>query len=110
MKLIKQTTLHFQDTTSDKIYEVDLCQLGEDRYLVNFRYGRRGSNLKEGTKTDTPVTLPQAEKAFDKLVLEKTKKGYQDITTTPNVTLEKSPSTPLIEISVADPRKQAIWG
>lgn len=108
MKLIKQTTLHFQDTTSDKIYEVDLCQVGEDRYLVNFRYGRRGTNLKEGTKTDTPVTLPQAEKAFDKLVAEKTKKGYRDITTKPNVTPQNAQSTPLIEISVADPRKQAI--
>ncbi|MGD2183061.1 HEAT repeat domain-containing protein [Lusitaniella coriacea] len=79
MELIKRTTLHFQDSKSDKIYEVDLCRVGEDRYLVNFRHGRRGTNLKEGTKTTQAVSLVKAEKIFNKLVADKTKKGYQDI-------------------------------
>jgi predicted DNA-binding WGR domain protein len=79
MKLIKRTALYFQEDRSDKVYEVDLCQVGENLYSVNFRYGRRGANLKEGTKTDTAVSLPQAEKVFDKLVAEKVKKGYQEI-------------------------------
>jgi predicted DNA-binding WGR domain protein len=79
MKLIKRTALYFQEDRSDKVYEVDLCQVGENLYSVNFRYGRRGANLKEGTKTDTAVPLPQAEKVFDKLVAEKVKKGYQEI-------------------------------
>ena len=82
MKRIKQTTLHYQDNRSDKIYEVELLSAGDNGYIVNFRYGRRGANLKEGTKTPNPVSLPQAEKLFDKLVQEKTKKGYQDITAT----------------------------
>ncbi len=80
MKRIKQTTLHYQDDRSDKIYEVELLLAGDNGYIVNFRYGRRGANLKEGTKTPNPVSLPEAEKFFDKLVKEKTKKGYQDIT------------------------------
>lgn len=109
MKLIKQTTLHFQEAGSDKVYEVDLCQVGEDLYLVNFRYGRRGTNLKEGTKTDKAVPLAQAQKVFDKLVAEKTKKGYRDVTSAgvsaaPAVTQTAT----VVEISVGDPRKQAI--
>ena len=61
MQLIKRTTLHYQEGTSDKVYEVDLCLVGADRYVVNFRYGRRGATLKEGVKTEQPVTLAQAE-------------------------------------------------
>ncbi|HEY9693661.1 MAG TPA: hypothetical protein V6D15_15765 [Oculatellaceae cyanobacterium] len=80
MKLIKRTTLSYQEGTSDKIYEVDLCQLDKDAYLVNFRYGRRGSNLKEGSKTVEAVPLLQAQPIFDKLVNSKIKSGYQDIT------------------------------
>ncbi|NJK73456.1 MAG: WGR domain-containing protein [Microcoleus sp. SU_5_6] len=53
--------------------------MGENLYSVNFRYGRRGANLKEGTKTDTAVPLTQAEKVFDKLVAEKVKKGYREV-------------------------------
>jgi predicted DNA-binding WGR domain protein len=83
MQLIKRTTLHFQEATSDKIYEVDLCQTGENRYVVNFRYGRRGATLKEGVKTTQAVPLAEAEKVFDKLVAEKVKKGYQDVSTPP---------------------------
>lgn len=84
MKRIKQTTLYYQDDRSDKIYEVDLLAAGDDGYIVNFRYGRRGSNLKEGTKTSNPVSLRDAEVIFDKLVKEKTKKGYQaEALTTP---------------------------
>ncbi|MBD2312670.1 WGR domain-containing protein [Desertifilum sp. FACHB-1129] len=92
MQLLKRTTLHCQEGSSDKVYEVDLCQT-EGGYLVNFRYGRRGTTLKEGVKTTTPVPLAQAEKVFDKLVSEKTKKGYHDVSepisapeTTPKVT------------------------
>ena len=83
MQLIKRTTLHYREGTSDKVYEVDLCQIGENRYVVNFRYGRRGATLKEGVKTTQPVPLAEAQKIFDKLVGEKTKKGYQDVSTPP---------------------------
>lgn len=76
MKLIKQEKLQFQDAKSDKVYEADLCEVGTGEYTVNFRYGKRGGNLKEGTKTKSPVSLSEAEKIFDKLVESKTKKGY----------------------------------
>ena len=77
MKRIRQVRLFFQQGTSDKVYEVELCQLGPDSFTVNFRYGRRGSTLKESTKTPVPVSLVRAKTIFDKLVGSKQKKGYQ---------------------------------
>jgi hypothetical protein len=71
MKLIKQTILVFQEGRSDKVYEIDLCEVGPNRYVVNFRYGRRGSDLKEGAKTTSAVPLAEAEKVFATLVAEK---------------------------------------
>lgn len=109
MKLIKQTTLHFQEDRSDKVYEVDLCEVGRDRYLVNFRYGRRGANLKEGTKTDAAVPLASAEKIFDKLVAEKVKKGYRDVTVPKESARTATPPPPTtFNSSVSDPRQQAV--
>jgi bifunctional non-homologous end joining protein LigD len=44
--------------------------------VVNFAYGRRGSTLQTGTKTPAPVDHDTAKRTFDKLVREKTAKGY----------------------------------
>jgi predicted DNA-binding WGR domain protein len=77
MQLLKQSKLFFKEGNSDKVYEVDLCQVGAEQYVVNFRYGRRGATLKEGTKTDKPVILAIAEETFNALEVEKRKKGYQ---------------------------------
>lgn len=77
MRLIKQAILSFRQGSSDKVYEVDLCQIGIDQYVVNFRYGRRGTALRDGTRTVTPVSLDVAEREFDKLVASKTRKGYR---------------------------------
>jgi predicted DNA-binding WGR domain protein len=74
LKLVRQAKLFFQEGTSDKVYEIDLCESG-DGFLVNFRYGRRGASLKEGTKTIFPVPLAEAEKVFAALEQEKRKKG-----------------------------------
>ncbi|WBX73027.1 WGR domain-containing protein [Tenacibaculum pacificus] len=77
MKLIKQKKLYFLDEKSDKVYEVDLCE-SQDLFIVNFRYGRRGASLREGTKTVFPVSYEEAEKIFNKLVGSKEKKGYSE--------------------------------
>ncbi|NOT61265.1 MAG: WGR domain-containing protein, partial [Acidobacteria bacterium] len=79
MKLIKRTTLHFSEGTSDKVYEVDLCEVGVGAYVVNFRYGRRGAQLKEGSKTVSAVAQAEAEKIAAALLAEKTKKGYREV-------------------------------
>jgi predicted DNA-binding WGR domain protein len=78
MQLIKRTSLFYQEGSSDKVYEVDLCEVSPGRYVVNFRYGRRGSNLREGVETVQALPLNEAQRAFDKLVGSKVKKGYQE--------------------------------
>lgn len=77
MKLIKQSRLFFKEGNSDKVYEIDLCKISETQYVVNFRFGKRGSVLKEGTKTTSPISLASAEQVFDSLEAEKRRKGYQ---------------------------------
>jgi hypothetical protein len=76
MRLVKQSFLYFKEGNSDKVYEIDLCDTGNDKYVVNFRYGRRGGPLKEGSKTPVPVALTEAEKIFDTIETEKLSKGY----------------------------------
>ena len=78
MKLIEQTCLWNREGSSDKVYEVDLCEVGSDRYVVNFRYGRRGAALKDGTKTTLPVSKADGQRIFAQLVNEKKKGGYQE--------------------------------
>ena len=78
MKLIKTICLEFREGKSDKVYEVDLCEVGPDRFVVNFRYGRRGSKLQSGSKTPVPVPRVKAETIFDGLVHEKVGKGYHE--------------------------------
>ena len=71
MRLVKQSILYFKEGNSDKAYEIDLCDVGNDKYVVNFRYGRRNAKLKEGSKTPSPVSLAEAEKIFGELEDEK---------------------------------------
>ncbi len=77
MNLIRRTTLRFQDGTSDKVYEVDIVEVSEGNQLVNFRYGRSGKPLTEGSKTATPVDSAKAKKVADSLLVSKMNKGYQ---------------------------------
>ncbi|MEW6208195.1 MAG: WGR domain-containing protein, partial [Acidobacteriota bacterium] len=106
MKLIQQTRLVFQEGRSDKVYEVDLCEVGAGQYTVNFRYGRRGSALKEGSKTSKAVTRQEAEKIFNELVESKTKKGYRnaDAQTARETSAPRKISAP----SDSDARNQAV--
>lgn len=69
--------LHYREGNSDKVYHVVLLQEPDGNYTVSFEYGRRGTQLQTGTKTPDPVSLEAAQKIFDKLVSEKTQKGYQ---------------------------------
>lgn len=78
MKLIKQTRLVFVEGRSDKVYEVDLCEVGANQYVVNFRYGKRGTTLKDGSKTVAPVKRDEADRVFTKLVQSKIDGGYHE--------------------------------
>jgi predicted DNA-binding WGR domain protein len=107
MELLRRTTLYYREGTSDKVYEVDVCCTGQDRYVVNFRYGRRGATLKEGTKTTQAVSLAEAERIFTQLVREKTHKGYRDIANQPPVNTTPV-SRETVTVTSSDPRHQAI--
>ncbi|NVB81317.1 MAG: hypothetical protein HOV81_23170 [Kofleriaceae bacterium] len=77
MRVIDQARLWFREGTSDKVYEVDLVEVATGQCVVNFRFGRRGGPLKDGTKTSLPVPLDKARGIFGKLVDEKLAGGYQ---------------------------------
>ena len=72
-----KTTLYYKDGSSDKIYQCETRQV-KGGYVVDFAYGRRGSTLKTGTKTSSPVTEEEANTIYNKLVREKTAKGYTE--------------------------------
>lgn len=69
------TTLYFSEGSSDKEYRASLVPAAGG-FMVTFLYGRRGGPLKGGEKTATPVPYDQALKIYNKLVAEKTGKGY----------------------------------
>lgn len=112
MRLVSQTTLYFQEGTSDKVYEVDLCEVGEQQFVVNFRYGRRGSTLRDGTKTPAPVDRTQAEAIAQRLIDDKTRKGYQSVSESsapaPAPAVEAAPVAEAAAPAALSPREAAI--
>ncbi len=80
MNEIKAVKLFFQEGTSDKVYHATIVE-EDGLYTVKVEWGRRGAALATGAKA-VRVSLAQAEKAFDKVVREKTGKGYEAITDT----------------------------
>jgi len=74
---IRQASLFFKEGSSDKVYFAKVTPEGSG-CVVTFSYGRRGSALQHGSKTgDGPVAEAKAIEIFDKLVKEKTTKGYK---------------------------------
>jgi predicted DNA-binding WGR domain protein len=72
--LMENITLYFRSGPSDKVYQASI-QPKDAGYLVHFAYGRRGSTLSTGSKTQTPVEYQIAKGIYDKLIREKTREG-----------------------------------
>ena len=72
---MEHITLYFRQGSSDKVYQASIESKGEG-FVVAFSYGRRGSTLTSGVKTQEPVEYDQAKRIYDKLIAEKTAKGY----------------------------------
>jgi bifunctional non-homologous end joining protein LigD len=72
---MEQTTLYYRQGSSDKVYQASIAPR-DGGYVVNFAYGRRGTTLQTGTKTQAPVRLDEARRIYQKLIAEKTAKGY----------------------------------
>ncbi|MEN9360517.1 MAG: hypothetical protein RL095_2052 [Verrucomicrobiota bacterium] len=100
MKLIEQVTLYFKQGNSDKVYEVDLCEVSAGAFVVNFRFGRRDGALKDGSKTVVPVDETKARRLFNELIKEKEDKGYRR-------SLAEAVAAPVASSSPAAPAKPA---
>jgi len=74
---LESITLYYREGNSDKVYQCGIESAGS-RFVVNFAYGRRGSTMNTGTKTNVPVDFDSAQRIFDKLVKEKQSKGYAE--------------------------------
>lgn len=74
--VVESFSLYYKAGSSDKVYNASIEEVN-GKYVVNFEYGRRGSALKAGSKTSNPVLLEDAKVIYEKLINEKTKKGYQ---------------------------------
>jgi len=98
VRLVQNIQLFFREGKSDKVYEVDLCEVGPNQFVVNFRYGRRGSKLREGTRTSSPVSRDEAVAIYNDLVVSKTKKGYRETEGAP-----ATQPTPVVETVVTKP-------
>jgi len=77
MKLIKQVRLVLPGAVA-KAHEVDLCEVGPDQYVVNYRYGKLGKALQDGSLTALPVRRDEALRLFDAEIAKRYAKGYQD--------------------------------
>src|SRR3954465_9237053 len=78
MKLVRSIRLFFQEGSSDKVYHAHLYDEGDGKFSVEVEWGRRGSTLSKGRKA-VKVARAAADKAFERLVHEKTSKGYEEI-------------------------------
>lgn len=72
---MESITLYYREGSSDKIYHATI-EPKEGGFIVNFAFGRRGTTLNTGTKTQSPVPYEKAKGIYDKLVKEKMAKGY----------------------------------
>lgn len=68
--------LYCTQGSSDKVYHMQLVREDDDTYTVNVQYGRRGSTLQSITKTPQALPYDKAKKLYDRLLAEKSGKGY----------------------------------
>lgn len=71
----ESVNLFFKEGSSDKVYPVSLEKQGSG-WVVNFAYGRRGTSLTNGTKTESPLPYADAKLIYDKLIRKQMQKGY----------------------------------
>src|SRR5580704_2026255 len=74
--------LYFQQGSSDKVYHLQLESL-EKQWSVNAQWGRRGSALQSDTKVSS-AAYEEAKRIYDRIIREKTGKGYRIAQATAN--------------------------
>ena len=58
---MEQVTLYFRQGSADKVYQASIEQQNGG-YLVAYAFGRRGTTLQTGTKTQSPVSYEEAKR------------------------------------------------
>jgi bifunctional non-homologous end joining protein LigD len=74
--------LYFQQGSSDKVYHLQLDSV-EEEWSVNAQWGRRGLALQSDTKVSR-VAYEEAKRVYDRIIREKTGKGYRIAQATTN--------------------------
>lgn len=90
---METSTLYYREGSSDKVYHIEVVDNGNGTYSVPFAFGRRGSTLQKGFKADG-VSRSSALSEYNKVVREKTKKGYSSGPTMAGVTSKTSTVNP----------------
>jgi predicted DNA-binding WGR domain protein len=71
----ERAELYFRQGNPDKVYHLQLENM-QERWTVRAQWGRRGSALQSDVKADG-VPFEQAKRVYDRILREKTGKGYQ---------------------------------
>jgi bifunctional non-homologous end joining protein LigD len=107
----ERAELYFQQGSSDKVYHLQL-EGAQDQWSVQAQWGRRGSALQSDVKV-SGTSYEEAKRVYDRILREKTGKGYQIAQATANdneaiavglpVTKEHSGHTPELLTPIAEP-------
>ncbi len=71
----EKAELYFRQGSSDKVYHLQL-ENAQDQWSVQAQWGRRGSALQSDLKANG-VPYEEAKRVYDRMLREKTGKGYQ---------------------------------
>src|SRR5580658_9072889 len=71
----ERAELYFQQGSSDKVYHLQLENV-QDQWSVQAQWGRRGSALQSDVKVNG-TSYEEARRVYDRILQEKTGKGYQ---------------------------------
>jgi len=78
----ERAELYFRQGSSDKVYQLQLENV-QDLWSVHAQWGRRGSALQSDMKANG-VSYEEAKRIYDRILREKTGKGYQVAAATVN--------------------------
>src|SRR5579859_5715283 len=78
----ERAELYFRQGSSDKVYHLQL-ETAQEQWSVQAQWGRRGSALQSDIKV-SDATYEDAKRVYDRLLREKTGKGYQIAQATTN--------------------------
>jgi bifunctional non-homologous end joining protein LigD len=71
----ERAELYFKQGSSDKVYHLQLENV-QDQWSVQAQWGRRGSALQSDVKV-SDTSCEEAKRVYDRILREKTGKGYQ---------------------------------